>query len=365
MKPIGILTFHRASNYGAVLQAYALQEGIRLCGGEPEVVNYLCPTVENDHRPIGLFKTHSFVHALVHYRIKLKKDRVFNAFRNRKLNMSVAVKTHELPECADKYSVFISGSDQVWNDRLSGMDPTYMLDFAGERQRYSYACSFGFDEFPVGLEHKYVALLKGMQTVSVRESSAVDMLKRAGIRAQVDVDPTLLLTKEQWAKFANNPHTKDPYILVYTVSGDIELLNYARRLSQKTGIKIRYLNNQVKSNRDIERIKYATPEEFVGWFANAEYVLTNSFHGTVFSIIFNKKAKIELETKKKYNVRSRDLLKNCGLTDCILTNTQSDEVFDSDWSAKEVRLQEMRNKSMQYIREIIEKARALEGNNLK
>ena len=360
-QPIGILTFHRASNYGAVLQSYALQEEIRLCGGEPLIVNYLCPTVEADHRPRGLFKHHDLLHALIHYPMKLKKDRLFNEFRKRRLITSREMSGSDLSLCKDEYSLFISGSDQVWNDRLSGLDQAYMMAFADEKQRYSYACSFGFDSFPEGREQTYQELLKGIQVVSVRESSAVSMLEKVCIKEQVDVDPTLLLTREQWRNFCSEPQHKGAYILVYTVSGDIELLNVARRLSEKTGIQILYLNNQIKSNRDIARVKYSTPEEFVGWFANAEYVLTNSFHGTVFSIIFNKKAKIELETKKKYNVRSRDLLENCGLSDCILTNTDLDYEFHSDWETANYNLNLMREKSIDYIKGIIGKAKAIEG----
>ena len=355
-KPIGILTFHRASNYGAVLQAYALQTAFGSLGKKALIVNYYCPVVEEDHRPAGLFKHHTIPQALLHYPIKARKDKLFNAFRERKLITSEPLDAGSIASIPDRYSLFVAGSDQVWNDRLSGLDPVYMMDFAREEQRYSYACSFGFDTFPAGKEETYKKLLSGIRCISLRESSGVDMLAEAGLKAQTDLDPTLLLNSEEWRAFSEAPSRKDPYILVYTVSGDVHLLEYARELSKKTGCKVLYLNNQVRTNRDLTRIRYASPEEFVGWFANAEYVLTNSFHGTAFSIIFHRKFKVELETKKKYNVRSRDLLQNCGLSDCIFKNGSGDFLFHSDWEEPDRLLGAMREKSLSYLSMIADKA---------
>ena len=127
-------------------------------------------------------------------------------------------------------------------------------------------------------------------------------------------------------------------------------------MSAKTGYPILYLNNQYKTNMDLTRIRYAAPEEFVGWFAGAEYVLTNSFHGTVFSILFHRKFKIELETVKSFNVRSRDLLASCGLSDCVLRNSEEDYSFRQDFEEPDRLLSEMRERSFSYLRIICERA---------
>ena len=160
---------------------------------------------------------------------------------------------------------------------------------------------------------------------------------------------------------ANRP---EPYIFVYTVDGDINLLNAARELSRRTGVKILYLNNEYRKNRDIPRVRYSTPEEFVGLFAGAEYVLTNSFHGTAFSIIFGKKFKVELETVKKFNVRSRDLLNSCRLQDCILKNSEEDYSFNPDWNEAQRRLGLLRRRSGDYIRLIAERADQMEKESV-
>ena len=360
MKPIGILTFHRASNYGAVLQAYALQNAINECGREAVIVDYRCRTVEEGHRPWGLFKRHKFPVVLFRCCVAMKKDALFGAFRRDKLKLSVPVKAEGLQGLKDDYTLFVSGSDQVWNSKLSGMDPAYMLTFAQEQQRYSYACSLGFDDFPEGTKDLYKEWLSGMQCISLRESRAVGLLKMIGYEARADLDPTLILGKEKWEAFLTPADRKEPYILAYTVDGDINLLSAARKLSEKTGIPILYLNNEYKNNRDITHLRYRTPEEFVGLFAGAEYVFTNSFHGTAFSIIFHRKFKVELETVKKFNVRSRDLLNDCALQQCILRNSGEDFEFCTDWEEPDRLLNIMRKRSLDYIRLITDKADELD-----
>ena len=356
MKPIGILTFHRASNYGAVLQAYALQKVISDMGRDALIVDYRCRTVEEGHRPWGLFKRHRFPVVLLRCLVAARKDMLFGAFRRKHLVLSEQMSADDLEKRGDEYTLFVTGSDQVWNDTFSGMDPVYMLTFADQNQRYSYACSLGFDSFPEGTEQIYRERLAGMQCISVRENRAVDLIGQLGYASRVDLDPTLLLCRSKWEKLMKAPDYPEPFILVYTVNEDIHLLEAARRLSEKTGVKILYLNNQYKKNRDITRIRYSTPEEFVGWFAGAEYVFTNSFHGTAFAVIFQKKLKVELETAKKFNVRSRDLLMNCGLQQCVLKNNEEDMVFSTDWAGTERSLDAMRRRSLDYIRLIAERA---------
>lgn len=360
-KPIGILTFHRASNYGAVLQAYALQKTFEQNGAAAEIVDYYCPAVEEDHRPFGrLGKRKGVVQTLLHAPVKIQKDRVFGEFRRNKLVLSEPLEDGIDKGISDRYSLFVAGSDQVWSDRFSGLDPAYMLDFAREEQRYSYACSFGFDDFPEGKEETYKELLSGMQCRSVRENSGKDLLEKIGLSARIDIDPTLLQDEEHWRAFSKAPSVTEPYILVYTVNAVVHLLEFARELSARTGCKIIYLNNQYKTNRDLTHVRYASPEEYAGWFANAQYVLTNSFHGTAFSIIFHRRFKVELENKKKYNVRSRDLLMNCKLGNCILQNNSEDFSFNEEWEEADRLLGIMRTRSLAYIRTIAGRADALQ-----
>ena len=113
MKPIGILTFHRASNYGAVLQAYALQQVISGLGRKAVIVDYRCRTVEEGHRPWGLFKRHKFPIVLFRCLVAMKKDRIFGAFRRNKLELSQPMQFEDLRGAQDDYALFVAGSDQV------------------------------------------------------------------------------------------------------------------------------------------------------------------------------------------------------------------------------------------------------------
>ena len=123
---IGIITMHKVLNFGSVLQAYALQQAFRKIGSDAVIVNYLNKVVEGDHRPVGLFTHHNPVSAALRYPIKAKKDRLFNEFRSRKLVMTEEVLPDELSSLKDSFSLFVTGSDQVWNDRFSGLDPAYI-----------------------------------------------------------------------------------------------------------------------------------------------------------------------------------------------------------------------------------------------
>lgn len=349
MGKIGIITFHRASNYGAALQAYALQRVISDIGADVEIVDYRGQVVERDHEPMMAFRKYRMPVAVVRYFQRRLKAKGFDGFRRNMLPMSEAVTSEDVRKLDGAYDLFIAGSDQVWSKAFSGLDPVYRLDFVERSRRASYACSFGFSEFPEGSEPSFGKSLERLEAVSVREASARDLVeKELGITARVDLDPTLLLSATEWRGMAKRPAEKD-YILVYTVQPPEALLDAARKKSSETGLEVVYLNNSYKGNRDLRHVRYATPEEFLGWFDGATYVYTNSFHGTVFSIIFEKELVVECRTKKKYNNRSKALLELCGLEGREMTEVDAGE-GPIDWPDVRARLAAARGDSLSYLR---------------
>lgn len=363
---IGILTFHRASNYGAVLQAYALTEVLRDMGADAEIVDYECPEVEMCHHPRNLFKRESLPSALIHYYGKQKKYRNFEGFRQRNLHLSRRYTRDNIADSCAAYDLFISGSDQVWSKKYSGMDTTYLLDFEKDHaKKYSYAASFGFTEFPDGTQDVYAGLLKDFQAVSVREQSAVDLLRsRCGLEAFLSLDPTLLLDVSKWARLAKKPALDKKYILIYRVQPPIHLIEYAKQLSAETGYEIVYLNSSYTDHKELNHARFSTPEEFVGWFANAEYVLTNSFHGTAFSIIFQRNLVVELQTKLSTNTRSRDLLAVCGLQHRILPDPFSGFKPEKiDWNSVAEKLGAEKARSIAYLKQLCEMKQRKESLN--
>lgn len=352
---IGILTFHRASNYGAVLQAYALTEILRSWNLDAEIVDYRCPEVENCHHPNKLFKRLSFPSACIHYYGKHKKFKNFDLFRQRKLHLSPKYDESNIDSLSNNYDLFISGSDQVWSKKYSGMDTTYLLDFeADTNKKFSYAASFGFTEFPENTKETYQNLLKQFYAISVREKSAVDLLQnQCNIDSYLCLDPTLLLGSDKWSTFCQPPKQDKKYILIYRVQPPKNLINYAKKLSEQTGYEIIYLNSSYTDHKELRHARFSTPEEFVGWFAHAEYVLTNSFHGTAFSIIFHKNLIVELQTQQSINTRSRDLLEICGLSNRVLPNDfQNFSLQEINWELVSEKLELEKEKSIAYLREI-------------
>lgn len=350
---VGILTFHRASNYGAVLQAYALSEMVKKFGCSAEIIDYRCPEVEMAHRPFAAFKKQKWYKAAVYFIGKCKNGKMFDKFRTRMFRLSEMYTRNNVGTIKDKYDIFISGSDQVWSKRLSGFDKTYLLDFVDDdRKKYSYAASFGFTSFPENTRDVYQKYLEKFQMISLREKTAVDLLKNeCSIDSCVCLDPTLILGKDEWMKFSTKPDLNEKYILIYTVQPPVGLLKYARKLSEEKGLKLIYLNNSRRKDLDIKHIRYSTPEEFVGFFANAEYVLTNSFHGTAFSIIFNKELVVEIKTQKSVNTRSEDLLKLCEIDDRIINDNYSDfKMSEINWQNVNQKLENEKKKSVEYLK---------------
>ena len=352
---IGILTFHRASNYGAVLQTYAINKIIKSLGADVSIVDYRCQEVEESHLPKYLIKRRGLIKGIIHLPAKIMKFMCFEGFRKRHIITTKKYSRLNIKETAAEFDKFIVGSDQVWNDKLSGFDTSYLLDFANPVQKYSYACSFGFSVFPDIYKKKYLELLKDFRCISVREMSGKNLLAENNLTARVDLDPTLLLSESEWKKLEQKPQIDKKYILIYTVNLPVKLLDVARELSKRTGLQIVYLNNEHLANRDIYHKRYSSPEEFIGFFSNAEYILTNSFHGTAFSIIFKKKFLVELNTRIKFNLRSRDFLYECGLEQCILQDNFDISTFQNviNWDTVYAHIENLRKQSLTYLKKII------------
>lgn len=352
---IGILTFHRAYNYGAVLQAYALKTVINDMGVNAEIVDYICPQVDIDHHPKYTIKKFGFLKAAIKFYGRFVKSFAFEKFKKEKLCTGKEYTADTIKEAIKDFDLFITGSDQIWSDKFSGFDKTFLLDFIDDKtKKYSYAASFGFSEFPQGTKEIYSKYLSEFMNISVREQSAVEMLKsECSLNASVNLDPTLILGADKWKSFAKKPDINKKYILIYTIQPPVNLIKYAKILAEKTGCELIYLSNSYKEYREIKHIRLVSPEEYVGWFANAEYVLTNSFHGTAFSLIFNKNLVAEIKTQRSINTRSRDVLKLCGLENRILDGEYDKfELCDIKWDEVNSKLNEKKEESLSYLREI-------------
>ena len=333
MEKAGILTFHRASNYGAVLQAFALQKTIENLGYRSEIIDYRSHAIEIAHNPLYFDKKYG-VKGILAAPIKIIKFRIFSEFRKKHLRLSKRVDTRTIGNIISDYSVLITGSDQVWNGYISGQDVNYFLPFKSPVNKYSYAASLG-DSYDTSWTKDILAKFgTGFSTISLREESAKEFVSDVtGKECRIDIDPTLLLSKNEWLEIAQKPKISDPYILIYTLALTTDIIQAAKEMSIKTGMKIVYLSNSFSRDRDIRKTRFSTPEEFVGWLSEADYIFTNSFHGTAFSIIMNKPFFISKNAILGVNKRSADLIRLLEIEDRVISEKNDiNHVRPIDWT---------------------------------
>lgn len=350
---IGILTFHRAVNYGAVLQAYALQKVIELMGHDAEIIDYRCSFIEAEVSPLAGFRNKKgFVSAMKQMIFRCKKNIAFSGFMKKFVNLSKRYSSKKnMSELEEQYDRFITGSDQVWNFGCSGSDSTYFLDFVKEpRKKNSYAASFGFDKLPQGDPFDYSILLRDFYKMSVREQSAAKIVEeKTGILPMVTLDPTLILDSDEWKKLVQKRPCKEKYIFVYYIREPKDLLDYAYKLAEEKGCKV------INSKKSMEFLSKCSPQDFLTWFYYADYVVTNSFHGTVFSILFEKQFAIELDNGKSVNNRSKELLQLLKIFNREVDIKDRNKIDDKiEYSEAKRRLLENRNKSLEFVKSIVD-----------
>ena len=292
---IGIVTFHRAINFGGVLQAFALQNILKIKGYDCEIIDYYCPFIEAHYRTKNYFtilQLKRFFYTLL-YNGELKRNiKGFEKFLANYLKISKnKYYPINLVEINEYYDKFITGSDQVWSPTCAGFDSGYFLSFVTDNsKKISYAASFGTKELPFSKTEEYINRLKQFWAISVRETSGSKIVyDLIGKKVKVVLDPTLLLKKQQWEElFDDKKYHKEKYILVYMISEDKRILELAKKMSRKTGKKVFYINDRIYKTKGVENLRKVTPDEWVRLFLNADMVFTNSFHGIAFSINFNK-----------------------------------------------------------------------------
>lgn len=362
MKRVGILTFHRAANYGAVLQAYALVSVLREQAGEDfaQIVDYRCRAIENTHSPWPSLKGNkvkAILRNIVMHKIKKRKKEAFDRFRSTWLVTSKRIYNREnIFEANAEFDAYITGSDQVFNLLITENDRTYLLDFADKSKRlFSYSASFGQLARYLEGEQENLPHIKRINRLSLREGIPLTEQNREIHKYwRVDIDPTLLMKKSDWVQLIVPPKCKKPYILIYTVQPQKRLIDFAKKLSAQTGNGILYLNDRYFSYIDIKHIRAQAPEVFLGYIANAAYVITTSFHGTVFALQFHRKIYVELNEGAERNERVEHLLSSLDLLDRAIDYEYTARPEDPiPWDEIDARIEQKRQYSLEYIKEII------------
>ena len=351
MKRIGILTFHQALNYGAVLQAYALCRAVsdNCPDVKAEIVDYRCPYLSDVYGLSGQ-KRKKLIRTLLASGNYLVKKKRFCSFRKKHLPVSPErYGRGSVKAAVPGYDCFIVGSDQVWNPELTNNDLNYFLHFAPPCKRFSYAASVGSDKLDPDISKVIAGDLRRFRTVSVREKSAKAFIDSiAGDNAaQVHIDPTLLLSKREWEKLCGGKRSSG-YILVYSVKYSQRLIDEALRLAAKKGLKVLCVG-QYRKNRGVKYIHAPDCGRLLSLFRNADYVFTNSFHGTAFSVIFERQFCSMPDIKDDKKIRILDLLSLLDLNDRTSPGNIDTQI---PWKKVRGTVQRERDKSLEYLRRI-------------
>lgn len=376
-KKIGIITILKVGNYGAELQAYATQAILKKLGYDAEIIDYLFykhPHHKKTKRstPIlpftlsaklkewfypKLSKLKSF-----RYKDSLKKrEERFSQFHIENTSMSTTYRSiDELYATKMNYDVYMVGSDQVWNPGVYSNIEPYFLTFAplGAR-RVAYASSFGVEILPEGCKTFYRELLSKFDAIGVREEKAVNITNEICKKniAQWVLDPTLLLSSVDWAS-VNKPIriAEKQYILLYELTPCEYIRELAYYFHNKLGLPIvRICKNAAKEERSsssIVNIIDAGPAEYLSAIENASLVLTNSFHGTAFSINFSKDFYVITPRRKHNNSRQQSLTRLFGLENRLLiegAEFPAIEKLKIDYEKVSLILEQERDKSIKFL----------------
>lgn len=375
---LAIVTFHRANNYGAVLQCYALNRAMLNKGIDCEVLDYAPGYFTRMYRVLPKktltkrgIKT-LLCHVLLRKMLKARNEK-FADFVSCRLKLSA--KTFDTPDEADLtgYDAVITGSDQVWNPTAAEFDRIFFLYGKGfeNLKKYSYAASFGLDKLPEHLTEEYQNRLNDYCRISVREKSAVPIVEAlTGKAPVVSCDPTFLLSADDWKALAGEkPLVPGDYIFLYYVKQPKEIRAYAKKLAAQTKCRVictscyftkvpgtlyRYMGGKADAEDGFETMNAVSPDEFLNLILHAKYVLCSSFHGTVFSILFEKRFLSQtVWGDGSKNDRVENLLALAGLSHRTISSPDAAIDTAEDWKAVGSRIDVLRNDGHQYLETIV------------
>lgn len=346
---------HRVYNYGSVLQAWATQSVLENAGHEVLLIDYITP--QRTKKSIFFGKSGEWrswgakeyvYHFFMIFSIILK-EMTFGRFIHNMLNLSKKyITVDDLERDIPSADLYITGSDQVWNsDYNEGVDRGYYLDFLPENaKRVAFVSSFGQTDIPITEAEEVKKYLNRYQAVSVREKSAIKMIEGLGIdKVEWLIDPTLQISKEKWVELASRRLIKEKYvILMLLYNEDNHATEFARKIANEKGLQLVKISWEMKKPALIDKLMtHRSPEDFLSLFYYSDFIVTNSFHGTAFSINFEKD--FVVVPRKEYNSRIESLLSLVNLEDRLVSD--------------EVNLMNILNKKIDYhyVRKVLKQER--------
>ena len=360
MMKVGIFTFPNSASYGATLQMYALCRAVELLGHEAESINYYNAFMKAEMHCNSAgeskikYRVKRTVKKLLHIRL-YKKFKSFERNTTKLYPKKSFTDTALLPRVGARYDAVICGSDQVWNPNITGGDISYFLNFCGEStKRVAYAPSFGVESLSDEFRNQVQEELKLFSSLSVREVQGQAMVSdMIGKEVPVVIDPTMLLDVSEWESM-EIPYgkIKGDYILYFTVRSSHEFFGKCLRFAKQNGLTMVVVGGNaskiIKNNDPF--LHYAldvSPAEWLWLIHNAKYVATNSFHGTAFSIIYEKDFYLELSAAT--NSRLINIVRMLALEDQILGAEEEMCPTRADYTQARENIHRLRKESMNYL----------------
>lgn len=366
MKKIGIITFHNSYNCGSMLESFAMQEIIKKRGGKPEIVNFsakgqkeLYSVFFRNNSLKNIFKN---IMIFPHVKKINNNNKMYEKFKNDNFILS----SNQFEDSAllhdDEYSKVVAGSDQIWNITIPDSDDAYFLPWVNKAKKIAYAPSFGAKnimDFSNDIE-KYKNYLLSFESLSVRENNGKKWIKElCGRDAEVLLDPTLLLEREDYDKICDNSYTpKEKFIFLYCPAFNRKVCEYVKKISDKYKLNVVAWSTKSFYFKGIRTfgfklVPYESPALYLNLIKNAEIVITTSFHGTIFSTIYRKKF-ITVKNGDMYGNDDRviTLLKQLKLEDRLLPyefEDNYDYLQDIDYKKYDEELNLLKKKSINYI----------------
>lgn len=339
MKKVGLVTMYDNNNYGSCLQCLATIKILHELGYEPVVINRMDKSIVK--QTIRLLRKFQFLYRIVlnpekgnRFRLSISESRRgYNDISIESKNLISKFIKEYIPKenyaysqlkrkaRSDEFLAFISGSDQIWNVSAPYLNPILYLEFAPNYKRIAFAPSFGIDRIPNYEKKELSKKINKYLFLSVREETGREIIKELTAReVPVILDPTLLVEKKKWIEFSEvSTKIEKKYILVYFLNSPSKLaIEVVKKVKYQSKLELIILPYKFDDYNDLEVYKFYTagPKEFVGLINNAEFIITDSFHGVAFSINFNKQFYVvERDYGKniKQNGRILSLVNKCGL----------------------------------------------------
>ncbi|MBQ8572728.1 MAG: polysaccharide pyruvyl transferase family protein [Ruminococcus sp.] len=335
---IKTITCHDVYNVGASLQAYALSKYLTNCGHKVEIIDYK-PDYLSYHYSLSWVGTKKYNKPIIKQAYLLAKlpKRLIALASKRKRNFDLFKKNYlpvtkisyrniaELNENCPHADLYIAGSDQIWNPFFdNGKDPSFFLQFVPkEKKKISYAASFAVDSMTLEDQERIKPWLKQIDQISVREKTGLDLLNSMGFTGVNVCDPVFLLNKEDWEDIAK-PFNEFRYVFVYDFDNNGQIAEIVKRLKKDRDLKIVSFFDNEYADRVCSDMG---PLEFVGAIKSADVVVSNSFHATVFSIIFNREFYV-VKRQEQINSRMEDLLRLAGTSEHLISTY--DEILENN-----------------------------------